>query len=62
MPAPWPLAPAARKKQKAALPHGFTPVPELLYPEAAALKWLFRQEKATLHNVRKGYNDSGTGL
>jgi hypothetical protein len=39
-----------------------TPVPELLYPEAIALKWIFRQERATLHDFRKGYNNSGTGL
>jgi hypothetical protein len=39
-----------------------TPVPESPYPEATSLKWLFPQERATLHNAGKGYINSGTGL
>jgi hypothetical protein len=29
-------------------------VPQLLYLEATAAKWLFSQEKATSHDIRKG--------
>ena len=30
-----------------------TAVPQLLYPETTAAKWLFPQEKATLHGAGK---------
>jgi hypothetical protein len=32
---------------------GATAVPQLLYPETTAAKWLFPQEKATLHGAEK---------
>jgi hypothetical protein len=31
-----------------------TAVPQLLYVEAIAIKWLFSQEKATSHEISKG--------
>jgi hypothetical protein len=34
--------------------HGFTAVPQLLYPETTAAEWLFPQEKATLHDAGEG--------
>ncbi|MGA9062657.1 MAG: hypothetical protein WB341_13440 [Terracidiphilus sp.] len=44
---------SSRKSHRAQQPETATAVPQLLYPEAATAKWLFPQEKATVHSSQK---------